>query len=40
MERRFRDRERHIGRNPAKRDPKHRIFVVCEGKVPAANPTL
>jgi len=33
MERRFRDRERHIGRNPAKRDPKHRILVVCEGKV-------
>ena len=33
MERRFRDRERHIGRNPAKREPKHRILVVCEGKV-------
>lgn len=33
MERRFRDRERHIGRNPAKREPKRRILVVCEGKV-------
>ena len=33
MGRRFRDRERHIGRNPAKREPKHRILVVCEGKV-------
>jgi hypothetical protein len=33
MERRFRDRERYIGRNPAKREPKHRILVVCEGKV-------
>jgi hypothetical protein len=33
MGRRFRDRERHIGRNPAKREPKHRILVVCEGRV-------
>jgi hypothetical protein len=33
MEKRFRDRDRHIGRNPAKREPKHRILVVCEGKV-------
>jgi hypothetical protein len=33
MGRRFRDRERHIGRNPAEREPKHRILVVCEGKV-------
>lgn len=33
MERRFRDRERRPGRNPAKREPKHRILVVCEGKV-------
>lgn len=33
MGRRFRDRDRHIGRNPAKREPKHRILVVCEVKV-------
>lgn len=33
MEGRFRDRDRRIGRNPAKRQPKHRILVVCEGKV-------
>jgi len=33
MQKRFRDRERHLGRNPAKREPKHRILVVCEGRV-------
>lgn len=33
MERRFRDRQRRLGRNPGKREPKHRILVVCEGKV-------
>jgi hypothetical protein len=33
MEKRFRDRGTRIARNSAKRDPKHRILVVCEGKV-------
>jgi hypothetical protein len=33
MDRRFRDRDRGIGRHPPKRDPKHRILVVCEGKL-------
>lgn len=33
MDQRFRNRDRRIGRNPAKREPKHRILVVCEGRV-------
>jgi hypothetical protein len=33
MARRFRDRDQHIGRSPAKRERKHRILVVCEGKL-------
>lgn len=32
MERRFRDRQSSLKRNPATREPKHRILVVCEGK--------
>ena len=32
MERRFRDRQASLKRNPATREPKHRILVVCEGK--------
>jgi hypothetical protein len=33
MGRRFRDGDSRIGRRPAKLDPKHRILIVCEGKV-------